>query len=69
VNRPSQQEEPQHDGEHELKNGHAEPALNQLAEAEKQLAALKKACPLFFKCEEYDDLKKAIAEYRRKAAR
>ncbi|PYM13170.1 MAG: hypothetical protein DMD81_21935 [Candidatus Rokuibacteriota bacterium] len=40
--------------------------MNQPAEAEKQLTALKKACPLFFKCEEYEDLKKAIARYRAK---
>ena len=38
--------------------------MNQPAEAEKQLVALKKACPLFFKCEEYEDLKSAIARYK-----
>ena len=41
--------------------------LNQLNNAEKQLAALKKACPFFGSCEEYDDLKKAIDGYRAKA--
>ncbi|HVO91561.1 MAG TPA: tetratricopeptide repeat protein [Terriglobales bacterium] len=38
--------------------------MNQPDNAEKQLAALKKACPFFGKCEEYDDLKKAIDEYK-----
>jgi Flp pilus assembly protein TadD len=41
--------------------------LNQLHNAEKQLAALKKACPFFGSCEEYDDLKKAIDAYKMKA--
>ena len=40
--------------------------MNQLDNAEKQLAALKKACPFFGKCEEYDDLKKAIDAYKAK---
>ena len=40
--------------------------MNQLDNAEKQLAALKKACPFFGKCEEYDDLKKAIDTYKTK---
>ncbi|MGH7796516.1 MAG: tetratricopeptide repeat protein [Candidatus Binatia bacterium] len=40
--------------------------LNQLDNAEKQLAALKKACPFFGSCEEYDDLKKAIDAYKAK---
>ncbi len=40
--------------------------MNQPSNAEKQLAALKKACPFFGKCEEYDDLKKAIDEYKAK---
>ncbi len=40
--------------------------MNQLANAEKQLAALKKACPFFGKCEEFDDLKKAIDDYKAK---
>jgi Flp pilus assembly protein TadD len=34
--------------------------MNQPDNAEKQLASLKKACPFFGKCEEYEDLKKAI---------
>jgi Flp pilus assembly protein TadD len=40
--------------------------MNQLPNAEKQLAALKKQCPFFGKCEEYDDLKEAIDKYKAK---
>jgi Flp pilus assembly protein TadD len=40
--------------------------LNQPENAEKQLAALKRACPFLGKCEEYDDLKKAIDAYKAK---
>jgi Flp pilus assembly protein TadD len=40
--------------------------MNQLENAEKQLASLKKACPFLGKCEEYDDLKKAIDAYKAK---
>ena len=40
--------------------------MNQPANAEKQLQALKKACPFFGKCEEYDDLKVAIEKYKTK---
>ena len=40
--------------------------MNQPDNAEKQLAALKKACPFFGKCEEYDDLKKALDTYKAK---
>lgn len=40
--------------------------MNQVDNAEKQLAALKKACPFFGKCEEFEDLKKAIDAYRAK---
>ncbi len=40
--------------------------MNQPANAEKQLTALKKACPFFGKCEEYDDLKEAIEKYKTK---
>jgi len=40
--------------------------MNQLDNAEKQLVALKKACPFFGKCEEYDDLKKEIDAYKAK---
>jgi Tfp pilus assembly protein PilF len=38
--------------------------MNQPANAEKQLTDLKKACPFFGKCEEYDDLKEAIEKYK-----
>ena len=38
--------------------------LNQAANAEMELQALKKACPFFGKCTEYEDLKKAINNYR-----
>lgn len=40
--------------------------MNQLDNAEKQLVTLKKACPFFGKCEEYDDLKKAIDSFKAK---
>lgn len=40
--------------------------MNQLSNAEKQLAALQKACPFFGRCEQYDDLKKAIDAYKAK---
>jgi Tfp pilus assembly protein PilF len=38
--------------------------MNQLDNAEKQLAALKKACPFIGKCSEYDDLKDAIEKHK-----
>jgi tetratricopeptide (TPR) repeat protein len=38
--------------------------MNQLANAEKQLVTLKKACPFFGKCAEYDDLREAIDKYK-----
>jgi Flp pilus assembly protein TadD len=40
--------------------------MNQLANAEKQLATLKKACPWFGKCEEFEDLKEAIEKFKAK---
>jgi Flp pilus assembly protein TadD len=40
--------------------------MNQLDNAEKHLVALKRACPWFGKCEEYEDLKKAVDEYKAK---
>jgi Tfp pilus assembly protein PilF len=40
--------------------------MNQPENADKQLAALKSACPMFGKCEEYDDLKKAVETYKAK---
>jgi Tfp pilus assembly protein PilF len=38
--------------------------MNQPANAEKQLEAVKKACPFFGKCAEYGDLKAAIEKYK-----
>jgi Flp pilus assembly protein TadD len=38
--------------------------MNQPANAEKQLQALKKACPVFGRCAEYDDLNEAINKYK-----
>ena len=38
--------------------------MNQPANAEIQLQALKKACPFFGKCADYDDLKEAIDKYK-----
>jgi Flp pilus assembly protein TadD len=40
--------------------------MNQPDSAAKQLVALKNACPFFGRCEEYDDLKKAIDTYKAK---
>jgi len=57
---------PRHRGAHEY-IGEAYLIANDLASAEKHLAALAKIC--LIPCEEYDDLKKAIAEYRRHAAK
>jgi Flp pilus assembly protein TadD len=57
---------PRHRGAHEY-IGEAYLMVNDLPKAEAHLSALEKIC--LIPCEEYDDLKKAIAEYRRKAAR
>ncbi|HWO40633.1 MAG TPA: tetratricopeptide repeat protein [Candidatus Eisenbacteria bacterium] len=38
--------------------------MNQLENAEKQLADLKRACPFFGRCPEYEDLKQAIEKYK-----
>ena len=57
---------PRHRGAHEYV-GEAYLMVNDLAKAEAHLGALEKIC--LIPCEEYEDLKKAIAEYRRKAAR
>ena len=40
--------------------------MNQPADAEKQLQVLKKSCPFIGKCTEYDDLKVAIENHKRK---
>ena len=57
---------PRHRGAHEYV-GEAYLKVNDLAKAEAHLSALKTIC--LIPCEEYTDLEKAIAEYRRKAAR
>ena len=43
--------------------------MHQPANAEKQLQVLKKACPFFGKCAQYDDLKEAINKYRTNTSR
>ena len=55
---------PRHRGAHEYA-GEAYLLVNELAKAEEHLAALQSIC--LIPCEEYDDLKKAIGEYRRRA--
>ncbi len=40
--------------------------LNQPANAEKQLQALKRTCPFFGRCAEYEDLKETIEKYKAK---
>lgn len=57
---------PRHLGAHEYV-GEAYLLVNNLAKAEEHLAALQRLCPQ--PCEEYEDLKKAVAEYRRRAGR
>ena len=57
---------PRHRGAHEYA-GEAYLMVNDLAKAEAHLDALQKIC--LIPCEEYEDLKKAIVEYRRKAAK
>ena len=47
--------------------GEAYLLVNNLAQAEAHVAALEKICLL--PCEELDDLKKKVAEYRKKAGR
>ena len=55
---------PRHRGAHEYV-GEAYLMVNNLAKAEEHLAALQKIC--LIPCEEYDDLRKKIAEYRKKS--
>jgi Flp pilus assembly protein TadD len=57
--------DPKHRGAHEYV-GEAYLMAGNLAKAEEHLKALDKLCP--FSCEEYRDLKKEIAEYKKKAA-
>jgi Flp pilus assembly protein TadD len=54
---------PRHRGAHEYM-GEAYLMVNNLAKAEEHLAALQNICLL--PCEEYEDLKKTIAEYRKR---
>lgn len=56
---------PKHRGAHEYM-GEAYLMVNNLAKAEEHLKVLDRLC--LFGCEEYDDLKKAVAEYRQKVA-
>lgn len=58
--------DPKHRGAHEYL-GEAYLTIGNLAKAKEQLAELDRLC--FFPCEEYSDLKKAIAEYEAKQAR
>jgi Flp pilus assembly protein TadD len=55
---------PRHRGAHEYM-GEAYLLVNDIAKAEEHLAALERICLL--PCEEYEDLKKAIAGHRRRA--
>jgi Flp pilus assembly protein TadD len=52
---------PRHRGAHEYL-GEAYLMANDLGKAEEQLAALERIC--LIPCEEYEDLKKAVADYR-----
>lgn len=53
--------DPKHRGAHEY-SGEARLEVNDLPKAKAHLAALDKLC--FFGCEEYTDLKKAVADYK-----
>lgn len=55
--------DPRHRGAHEYV-GEAYLIVNNPAKAEEHLAALRRIC--LIPCEEYEDLKKALAEYRRR---
>ena len=57
---------PRHRGAHEY-IGVAYLTVNNLAKAEEHLAALQKIC--LIPCEEYEDLRKEIAQYRQRAAK
>ena len=57
---------PRHRGAHEYV-GEAYLLANNLPKAEEHLAALERIC--LIPCEEYEDLKKAVADYRARAAR
>ncbi len=53
--------DPRHRGAHEYM-GEAYLIVNNLAKAQEHLAALQRIC--LIPCEEYEDLKKAVADYR-----
>lgn len=55
--------DPSHRGAHEYM-GELYLETDRLADAEKELQALSKACPWFGKCEEREDLKAAIEKYK-----
>ena len=57
---------PRHRGAHEYV-GEAYLMVNDLTKAEEHLAVLEKIC--LIPCEEYEDLRKAITEYRQRAAK
>ena len=57
---------PRHRGAHEY-IGEAYLLVNNLAKAEEHLAALQRIC--LIPCEEYEDLKKAVTDYRRRAGK
>lgn len=57
--------DPGHRGAHEYL-GELYLETNRLADAESELNALKKSCPWFGKCEEYEDLKGEIEKYKAK---
>jgi Flp pilus assembly protein TadD len=57
--------DPNHRGAHEY-IGELYLELGQLDNAERQLQALSKACPWFGRCDEYEDLKEAIAKFKAK---
>jgi len=58
--------DPRHRGAHEYV-GEAYLIVNNLAKAEEHLAALEKIC--LIPCEEYEDLRRAITEYRQRTAK
>jgi len=57
---------PRHRGAHEYV-GEAYLIVNNLTKAEEHLAALQRIC--LIPCEEYEDLKKAVADYRRRVGK
>ena len=58
--------DPRHRGAHEYV-GEAYLVANNLPKAEEHLAALQRIC--LIPCEQYEDLKKAVAEYRRRGGK